>query len=765
MNGTRTDDSHRLSLIIIISMIHNVFCWSVFVGEEERGTGNHKKREREREEMFRVTKKKPRNKRVIRQVVEEEEEEEETTPTSIILQKAKKRKHNKSTKGGGFVVRSFDVDGDDDKEDDDDTKDRSSKRKRKKGLGFGGSIAEDDEIQQEEVNGTSYGKDELERLKMEQKRRKPKEQTKQIQKETEEKEIIQPLQTTTTTTAEDFISLNDNELIPMETDETTTKIETIHHDMDENVEESNDAWQDQIARRAGVQTQSNTSTTTTSTRRIHVDVPSLQKLKEQLRSTVSNLQTLQGDLDSSIMRRLADLEQTKSDKIRYEQSLKETGTACDYYQTLRNTITIWVGAFRELDKRLQPILEALTQLILEKLERTKVDWINYQNDVVSILRQQDMLKQVIGRQPPLPPIDATTSITVDEFGRDVQSQFLRDREKRCRTRMEALTANSDKNAFVTFLSTQEHSNKEEMLQRYSVLQQALRVAMEELESDYVSMLNLLEIFQKWKMAYPDEYRQCYAALSLGDLASILIKMEFCRSFVLSSLIDNNTNKDDASLNVMIQQIEQVEENKEDNNEEQEGPLSRVMERVYVPLIVTVLKQTPSACFLSTETSQSVSKMVERAMSNLQKKDDVEKLQETIMVAIQETLDSIAIPLLKRDENTLKETNETLLHATQFAQHGQALFIQGVILNLLRHWLAHLKSSSKRDESIQCILDFLSSKFLFLLSSMNTEVASDLFAPIWQILNMEEVYREALQSPSFIIQGAPIRAAAMAYGLS
>ena len=235
--------------------------------------------------------------------------------------------------------------------------------------------------------------------------------------------------------------------------------------------------------------------------------------------------------------------------------------------------------------------------------------------------------------------------------------------------------------------------------------------------------------------------------------------------MVSSLIDNNTNKDDASLNVMIQQIQQVEENKEGNKEEQEGPLSRVMERVYVPLIVTFLKQAPSACFLSAETSQSVSKMVERAMSNLQKKDDVEKFQETIMVAIQETLDSIAIPLLKRDENALDKANETLLHATQFAQHGQALFIQGVILNLLRYWLAHLKSSSKRDESIQCILDFLSSKFLFLLSSMNTEVASDLFAPIWQILNMEEVYREALQSPSFIIQGAPIRAAAMAYGLS
>ena len=513
--------------------------------------------------MFRVTKKKPRNKRVIRQVVEEEEEEEEeeTTRTSIILQKAKKkRKHNKSTKGGGFVVRSFDIDGDDDDDnnkEDDDTKDRSSKRKRKKGLGFGGSIVEndneDDDIQQEEDHGTSYGKDELERLKMEQKRRKPKEQTKQIQKEKEE--VIQPLQTT-----EDFISLNDNERIPMETDETTTKIETIHHDIDEkNVEESN-AWQDQIARRAGVQTQSNTSTKTKTTTRIHVDVPSLQKLKEQLRSTVSNLQTLQGDLDSSIMRRQADLEQTKSDKTRYEQSLKETGTACDYYQTLRNTITIWVGAFRELDKRLRPILEALTQLILEKLERTKADWIDYQNDVVSILRQQDMLEQVIGRQPPLPPIDAT-SITVDEFGRDLQSQFLRDREKRCRTRMEALNANSDKNSLVTFLSTQEHSNKEETLQRYSVLQQALRVAIDELESDYVSMLNLLEIFQKWKTAYPEEYRQCYAALSLGDLASILIKMEFCRSFVVSSLIDNNTNKDDASLNVMIQQIQQVEENK------------------------------------------------------------------------------------------------------------------------------------------------------------------------------------------------------------
>jgi hypothetical protein len=62
-----------------------------------------------------------------------------------------------------------------------------------------------------------------------------------------------------------------------------------------------------------------------------------------------------------------------------------------------------------------------------------------------------------------------------------------------------------------------------------------------------------------------------------------------------------------------------------------------------------------------------------------------------------------------------------------------------------------------------ILQFVSGSYLLLLSSMDKEVASTIFAPIW--ITLAKKHSIFMDSPAYMIQSAPVRAAAMAYGLN
>jgi hypothetical protein len=149
------------------------------------------------------------------------------------------------------------------------------------------------------------------------------------------------------------------------------------------------------------------------------------------------------------------------------------------------------------------------------------------------------------------------------------------------------------------------------------------------------------------------------------------------------------------------------------------------------------------------------------------------IQEVVLTSIQQALDTIAIPiLLKKDQNASNDNDVALRagldkgqleHAIHFANNKQVLWVQNLLLNILMYWIPHLQSLSNYDDIVKCLLDFASSKFLFLLSSMDSADAAYSFAPIWEIISKNHAH--LLESPAFIIQSAPIRAAAMAYGLS
>jgi hypothetical protein len=515
------------------------------------------------------------------------------------------------------------------------------------------------------------------------------------------------------------------------------------------------------------------------------------------------------------MRRQADLQPTQTDQTRHEQALQETGNACDYYQALRNRAAIWVGALRELKSKVDPILETLTQLILSNYTMAQQEWVYHQDDAISILRQAGVLDQVMGRQPPLPPpLNDIMAVTVDEFGRDVQSQFRRDRDKRYRSRMlmlqpAARATNTDNKYMYKYKYKYTHNNnaaqveaeddsdhllwnktkEKEATERYNILQEALRVAIDDLDMEYTSMNNLVQLFKDWKGSYPEEYRQCYANLSLGDLAAILVEAEFCRSSRLLLLLSpssakatttsttSTTRTGDGIMVTLIQQIQKMDNNNNggQTEEENEGAVHRVVERNHLSFLLKLLKEAPSACFISSSRCRLLSTLLQEILPDLNKETKAyENIQDVVLTSIQQALDTIAIPiLLKKDPDATDATNDVavregldngqLEHAIRFANNEQVLWVQHLLLNIMMYWIPHLQSLSKYDDIVKCLLDFASSKFLFLLSSMDSTDAASSFAPIWEIISKDHAH--LLESPAFIIQSAPIRAAAMAYGLS
>jgi hypothetical protein len=740
--------------------------------------------------MFRATKKKPR--KVIRTSVEhnngsDQEETGQRDPTIVIRRKKKKAKDT------GMTIRSVRMHGDEEDES------PRYKKRRRKGLGFGGAAmhvpvdGEEDNSNKEQKSDSeapSYGKEALEKLKAHQRTKPKTEETTETETKTEStqdsgnalaKAIQAPAPEITpnnnqgeaSSALPSFIPINDgNDLdetvvltgeeamqMQMQTAPTfysTESKDTLVQELD-NPDESS-AWEAQITRRAGLQPSQDPKPSSSS------KLPSLGSLRHQLQSTFENIQSQQQDLDHAIMRREADLAQTESDLKRQQQALHEAGNACNDYQRLRHTLAMWVGALRDLQQKVEPILEALIQIILSQYKAMQQEWINWQDDVVSTLQDVDKLDQVVGRQPQLPPADEMAT-AVDEFGRDIQSQYLREREKRYRSRirrqeMESGQGGDGSDEILSCIWIDEQDRQK----RYDVLQEALRVALSDLEQDYTSISKLVGVFAEWKETYLDEYRQCYANICLGDLASVLVQVELCRSSWVFRMLRQRKNVGKESL--LFSWIPELFSVDKQCLEDEEGAIQRVLGKNFVPFLLSLLIEAPALCFLSPQKSQLLRSFVNETITNLGKKSkEATKVEESLFKAITDVLGKVSIPLVKGGLDSMgggREKNDQVHHAVNFAKVDQGTWIQRLLLNLLRDWVPFLQHSPKYDEVGECVLDFISS-YLFLLSSLSPGLASEMFSPIWQVLKSEN--NDWLESPSLLLQGAPIRAAAAAYGLS
>jgi uncharacterized protein YukE len=681
--------------------------------------------------MFRVAKKKV--KKPARVVVNRDENEASSDEgeTTVIQSVTKKKKKIKQRS----VIRSFEADEDADK--------NEKKKKRKLGLGFGGVSPQVDDEDHEDNHHTvsMYDKDTLAKLKAEQKYRAKQENNEPAKASvdtTPTKTEEQPDITENSEALPAFVPLKDSsgEHVVLTGDEALKFDDEANESAAEqfrravfDYQDTPTEWEAEVTRRAGLEPNPRQPKAATS---------SIAELHEQLATTLSHLQAQQGDLQQAFNRRQVEVNQTKEELDRQEDEVTQSGKALEYYQELRLELASWAGALRDLKKRLMPLQDAFRDLEKEHFER----WTDMENDVVNVLREADSLQQVLGRQPP--PI-AEATFCVDEFGRDVKSQYIMQREKRSmrwkQIRSERVVKGDESDAMVSV------SEKGELLERRKALEEALQLAIDEVDEYYTSLANLTAVFTKWSNTYQEEYRQCFAGMSLADLASILVQVDLC-----STHHPLHWNGDSAEL----PWAKPLQSLSNDGNIE-ETPLYRMVDKVLIPVIDELL-EGKAYSLLSIGQSRSLSSFISQINSLLPQGNILmDKLTSRAVEYIQDGLQGIAIPIVKPG---MKPTSEDLEEAFSYATNGQIRRIQKILINVLMFW-----SPVLGEKLAEAVLDFVSSQFLFLLSFLKAQglddVCSVTFSHIWKALQPTQW----MEKPEYFLQAAPIRAAATVYQLT
>ena len=694
--------------------------------------------------MFRPSKKRPRKPANITRSRDNDGDE---SPDETTVQRPRKKKLTRPT------VMSFDVEATEEEAP------PKKKTKRKGGLGFGGApvIAphEDEAMQQEEAETyggeptTSYGKDALNKLKSQQKYKPREENTESVAYEEKKAPEISTsgAPSGSETALPSFIPLSGerehvilagDEALDYETKQQSAPLPATAEDMDVDAEqaEESSAWEAQVARRAGIRS---TSTESREPTTAEPSTSSLTKLRNQVKSALNQLQLQTEDAQNAHARRQVEVTQVQEELTRQEAELEQAGKALDYYQVLREQLASWVGALRELRAKVMPLQEALHKV--ERLGGNR--WRDWQDDTVSILREANLLECVLGRQPSQEDVQVTT--VVDEFGRDVKSQFVLQRDKRVRQRRairgQRTVRDDDSDALIS------EGEQAEMDTRRKALQEALTVALEDIDEEYTNLSNLIAIFAKWAETYPEEYRECFASMSLADLASILVQADLCSAHhPLRWQIDTPELP-------WLQDLKTIPV--DDATKEEETPSYRMADKVLIPVFLEILDEG-AYHMISSKESRSLAAFYWR-ICNMFPQDNPSTLllRDRIVKYLKDGLDNVMIPILKPDAKD-KALSDDVREAVAYATNGQVRRIEKLLSNLLTYW--------KLDSIAGAMLDFIASKYLFLLSSLQAQgcrnLASESFAGVWKALQVTGW----LERPEFMLQAAPIRAAAGVYNV-
>ncbi|CAB9506978.1 mitochondrial transcription termination [Seminavis robusta] len=776
--------------------------------------------------MFRSTTKKRKTKTVTRLRSDSDNEGEEQTAarddkkqkykdddsngkasTKRVKDKSKKSKKKKK----GMVVRSFQVGGGDG----DDGGEASGallhskpkKRKRQGGLGFGGAptvkVHDDDDDfatandndNPQDYGSSSYGRESLEKLKQQQQYKAVAEDEKKVSEDHDE-----PTTTSIRVENKEDPSL-DGDYVPLDGREPSTILtgdEALEFDSENfekqtktqraaqdhfysvteesNILDSEDnqqqaqeasAWEAEITRRAGVSSgggdnkQSTNSLTNTPS---SSSAMSLAKLRSQFQSTIAQLETQTSDTERACERRRVELSQTEAELERQQNELKDSGKALEEYQQLREDVTFWAGALRDLKAKVQPIQDALIDLETEIASPTKQqDW---EDDMCAVLHQAGLLDQVLGRQPPDFVFEDTTSY-VDEFGRDVKSQHAMNREKRMRRLIEIQQNHAQSTSSGPSQIFMDDSDIETFQLRRSALRKALDVALEDLEEEYTRLSGLASIFRKWENTYTDDYKQCFANLSLGDLASVLIQVDICKldaPGVVGWLEGFSASSSKGESNDSFGWLRQMGEKDGVPSDE---VIDRVVEKVYIPIFDNLLGKSGYnvANHAQSRSLGALHDRLSKLIGSRQHKK-FRAITHEVFDYIKKSLDNVALAVLKNVEPPSlvdgddQQEGEQLRLAMHGATDDQLTHVTSLLVNVVKYWASIL---TNEEGGADFVLDFISTKYLFLLSSLKgrTEKTTEEFSKVWVAVQDTKW----LEQPGRMLQAAPLRAAALVFKVS
>ena len=669
--------------------------------------------------MFRATKKIKKPRVFLSNYDDDDDDDDDDEVEQTIIRPVKKPTNR-------APARSFDVEV---------VKESVKKRKRKE-FGFGGSIPrQEDKIESHDWdNGygeSNYDKDAIDKLKTEQKYREVEEDM--------STDINNPFKDLTTERYEptndplpSFIPLNNrgDEVFILTGDEALNYNDvTFQNKLQKRVEivtqeDALEGREGEVTRQAYEKPQKKSE--------IAFETTTIAELKAQIKLTVSHLKFQQKDLQQVYMRRQVEKNHIKEELERQESDLESAGVALEYYQELRLDLSSWVGAMRDLKKKVAPLHEALRLLDKEFLDCR----ICFEDDAIHVLRETGLLEQVLGRQPTIPLDTATVT---DEFGRSTKSQDIMAREKRTRYRQqmrkERHLNGDESDALIS------ESGKDELKERRRALQKALHVAMNEVDDHFTSLVNLIVLFSKWFTSYREEYIQCFAGISLAELSSVLIQVDLC-----SIHHPLHWQGDGFPWIKALQDISTFEINIEGS------PLYRIVDKVLIPAVEDILHDQAYSLISSRHTRSLATFFFETSKVLPKGSILIDKLSSQLSHYIESGLQSMAIPILK--SGLRPPVSDDICDAFNYATTWQICCIEKIITNLMTYWAPELG-----DKLAKPILDFTSSQLLFLLSSLNMRDASGrLFGKVYNSL----LEYNWLQRPEFMFQATVIQAAAVSY---
>ncbi len=334
-------------------------------------------------------------------------------------------------------------------------------------------------------------------------------------------------------------------------------------DQSNEEEEGNRQWEDTMVRRAGVLpptapvTEDNGSRG--ARRQQHTHQTSLGQIRASLQPTISNLDNMYSDLESSISRQETTVHSTRDELSHNQSILEKHGTALEYYQGLREDLATWMGALRELNGMLHKVEEVKRQVEAEMTIRKIERFVEWGNDCMDVLRNQGLLasttmKANIHQNPTR--CDDKEMGRVDEFGRDLASLSSIARIKRWNQRRKrSLNRSQDSDLLhksqnklelgiaCSKLDNVDNKEIEEWKQRRDMLAQALAIIPELVREDYLSISNLCTIFFDWKGMYSEDYASCYADMTLIQMIEVLARLELCTRWdVLNLYADLPSNQ-------------------------------------------------------------------------------------------------------------------------------------------------------------------------------------------------------------------------------
>jgi hypothetical protein len=581
---------------------------------------------------------------------------------------------------------------------------------------------------------------------------------------------------------------------------------------EEDIDEGGRRWEEEIARRAGVGSSADgirvNETSSVANRVIPTSDDNgngaIAKIKTTIESTVDNLLLTSQDLESSIGRRQHEYEMSKSELAKHEGELSSTGSRFDYLSKLRMNLVNWVGALRQTQDSIKKVEDALLDFNRDLSAKDQGHLRDLEDDVVSLLLEETLLKTVIGRKPTTFEESSTSAPVVDEFGRDVRSLKSLGRSKRLRHRRKARQESRDRRSslalqdstiFQCYEDTDGELSDNELMdrgERRHALSDAVQVALDELEEEYISVSALISLFMDFAISYPEEYKQCYASLSLVDLMSILARAEFCRKLDFSRLMNGDGLCQDGSLhdfawhNGLVNLDKKVCE-KDDSNlkesSEDTSALSLLTQRLCFDVFSFALigeKLGGESNFFvfdpfSEKQTKAMTTMFESIASNLSKKSRAKKeqLATNVLDYITGFLQHMAIPLVNHDALQIlldgsSHESDDRIDAVRYATVGQLYRLKKLILNISRYWGSVMEGSLNDKLAKFCLLDVIAYRFLPVLETVENDGDSKFTEETTLILkSVVNGIKEAnwMNRSNLMLSSAPIRVVQSKYKIS